>query len=171
MKWNLKKGDAFLPGVSLNKLKSMYAVEKGKAKIRLLCAIKRREGLSMYKIAEQLCVSRSTIRDWIYKFQTCGLCVKDDRKAPGGKPKLSPKQQAELVECLLKGPPGNPGGLWSTKGVVCLIRKKFNVSLSHSRVWVILQKLGFSIQRPRKRHYKAASKKEQEAFKKKSVEW
>jgi transposase len=167
MKWNLKKGSAFLPGVSLDKLKSMYAAEeKGEAKIRLLCAIKRKEGHSMDDIADQLYVPRTTTRDWIYRFQEHGVKAKDDRKASGSKPKLSPEQRVDLVDCLDKGPPGNLGGLWSTKEVVELVHRKYGVSYSNSRVWVILQRLGFSVQRPRRRHYKAASRKEQEAFKK-----
>jgi hypothetical protein len=50
--WKLPKGDDFLPGVSIQELRRLYRVEKrAKPKLRLLCAIHRKEGKSIDDMA------------------------------------------------------------------------------------------------------------------------
>ena len=50
--WKLPKGEDFLPDVSIQELQRVYSMEKkAKPKLRLLCAIHRKEGKSIDDIA------------------------------------------------------------------------------------------------------------------------
>lgn len=166
--WNLGKGDLFLQGVSLRKIRQLYACEKDvKAKLRLLCAVHRKQGKSIDEIAYLLDRHRRTIHGWLTRFQKKGLVAKNSVKQSGRKPMLTIRQREKLVEDLERGPPRNPGGLWTTKEVKDLLKRKYGVDFVNQHVWRMLTTLGFSLLRPRKRHYKRPSKEVIERFKKK----
>ena len=151
--WTLARGDEFLPGVSLRKLKGLYRVEKkAKPKLRLLCAIHRKEGKSLDNIVGLM----------------RGIGAKNNIRQSGRPPVLSKKQMKQLVADLEQGPPRNRSGLWSTKEVRELIRKRHDIEFVPQHVYRILTSLGFSLQRPRKKHYKRASEQEIKQFKKKA---
>lgn len=121
-------------------------------------------------IAYLLSKNRRTIHSWLVRFKERGIDGKDSKKAPGKIPSLTLKQRQELVKILERGPPHNPWGLWSTKEVRELIAKKFRRDYVKQHVWRMLVSLGFSMQRPRKRHYKRPSDEEITLFKKKQDE-
>lgn len=55
MGWDLAKGEDLLPKFSIDELREMQRQEKQtKAKLRLLVALRRKEGLSFDRIAAQL---------------------------------------------------------------------------------------------------------------------
>lgn len=165
--WHLEKGDSFLPEVSIKKLKQMYKEEnKSKAKLRLLAAVHRKKGRSLDDIARLLEKPRRTVHGWLTYFQERGISAKDSIKQTGRKPMLTAKQIKGLAKALEKGPPHNPSGLWTTKEAREFIKKKYGISFVPQHIWRILISLGFSLQRPRKRHYKSASIGEMEHFKK-----
>lgn len=169
--WQLPKGKQFLPSLSVQRLQRLYNKEtNAKAKIRLLCALHRKRGKSMDGIAYLLSKNRRTIHSWLVRFKERGIDGKDSKKAPGKIPSLTLKQRQELVKILERGPPHNPWGLWSTKEVRELIAKKFRRDYVKQHVWRMLVSLGFSMQRPRKRHYKRPSDEEITLFKKKQDE-
>jgi transposase len=166
--WTLKKGESFLSDISSRKLQKLYADEKqAKAKLRLLAAIRRRKGDSIDAIANSLEKPRRTIHGWLTRFEKRGIKAKDAIKQPGRKPALTAKQRKQLVRELERGPPNNRDGLWSTKEVRELIKRKYGADFASQHVWRILVQLGFSLQTPRKRHYLRPSKKELDLFKKK----
>jgi transposase len=166
--WQLPKGNAFLLGISLQRLQKLYDQEtNAKAKIRLLCALHRKKGKSIDNIAYLLSKNRRTVHSWIIRFKQRGIDGKDSKKAPGKTPALTLKQRADLVKILERGPPHNPTGLWSTKELRTLITKKFKRTYVKQHVWRLLVSLGFSIQRPRKRHYQHPNDDEIAQFKKK----
>lgn len=168
LSWNLPSGDDFLPRVSEAKLEKAYQQEtQARPKLRLLCALHRKKGESIDKIANTLHMSRYTVHNYLWRFEEKGLAAKDTIKQPGKKPRLSVAQRQNLVRELEKGPPHNRTGLWNTKQVRELIFKKFGVRFVPQHVWRILVACGFSVQRARPRHYKSASKEEIKAFKKK----
>lgn len=170
--WNLPKGDDFLPGVSIQELRGLYKAEKkAKPKLRLLCAIHRKEGKSIDDIAGFTNMKRRTVHETLRRFVERGVEAKDNLKRTGRPPKLTEKQRLKLVEILERGPPHNNSGLWTTKEVRELIRKKFGVAYIHRYVWQILIAVGFSIQKPRPRNYKAPSNIEIARFKKKPLCW
>lgn len=168
MSWNLTKGADFLPNISLRELRDFYACEKhAKAKIRLLVAVKRKEGKSLDDIAESVSTARMNVHRWLANFQQGGIAAKESIKQTGRPPRLTNKQRKSLIADLERGPPHNPSGLWQTKEVRELLRKKYKTFFVYQHVWRIIESLGFSLQRPRKRHYKSASEEEKELFKKK----
>jgi len=170
--WKLPKGDDFLPGVSIQELRRLYGMEKkAKPKLRLLCAIHRKEGASIDDIARYANMKRRTVHATLWRFVERGIDAKDSLKRSGRPPKLTLEQRKKLIKRLDQGPPYNKGGLWTTKDVQEYIRREFGVSYTHGHVWELLRAAGFSLQRPRPRHYKAPSKEEVDDFKKRLACW
>lgn len=170
--WNLDKGENFLPRVSLQQLREAYNVEhNAKAKVRLLCAIQRKQGESTDSITRIANLSKTTVHDILHRFAERGLAGKDAIKQEGRPSKLTEKQRRKLLGILNQGPPYNKTGLWTTKEVREIIRKKFGVRYSSVHVWELLQAAGFSIQKPRPRNYKAPSKWKMTHFKKRLRCW
>ncbi len=169
--WNLAKGNGFLPTTSLQKIQRLYEKESNaKAKIRLLSALHRKKGRSIDEISYLLSKKRRTIHGWLTRFKERGINAKDSIKQPGRPAQLTIKQRKELIKILERGPPHNPSGLWSTKELRALIKRKYGIAFVHQHVWRLLVSLGFSMQRPRKRHYQRPSDEEIAQFKKKRGE-
>jgi transposase len=166
--WKLTKGKEFLPNISLKILQRMYDNEKNaKSKLRLLSAIHRKRGKSIDEIAYLLSKPRRTIHGWLTRFQKRGIDGKDSIKQPGRPATLKLTQRKNLVKDLERGPPHNPTGLWSTKELKELLKRKYHVDFVNQHIWRLLISLGFSMQRPRKRHYQRPSDEEIAQFKKK----
>ncbi len=166
--WELAKGKEFLSNISVKKLQKMYDKEKDvKSKLRLLSAVHRKRGKSMDEIAYILSKPRRTIHGWLTRFQKRGLSGKDSIKQSGRPATLTLTQQKNLTKDLERGPPHNPTGLWSTKELKDLLKRKYYVEFVNQHVWRLLVSLGFSMQRPRKQHYRKPSEEEITQFKKK----
>lgn len=166
--WTLPKKHQFLPDTSLQRIRSLYARERNhRAKTRLLAAIHRKQGKSIDEIAYLVSAPRDTVYGWLRRFTTRGIGAKDSIKQPGRPAQLTIKQRMELVKILERGPSHNPSGLWTTKELRAMIAKKFKRTYVKQHVWRLLVSLGFSMQRPRKRHYQRASDEEIAQFKKK----
>lgn len=164
------KGEAFLTGYTTKKLTDLYRRERdAKAKIRLLAAIFRKEGKTYDEISQILKYPLTTIRDWLILIHIEGLSRKVDIKQPGKPKRLTDEQIKKLKPILLKSPQeqGFPFIIWTTKLVIQLIEKLYNVSYKPLQVRRMLHNLGLSCQKPRPTH-KKASKKAQEEFKKTS---
>lgn len=167
MVWSLGKGNDFLPGISLAELKNLYVNEKqAKAKQRLLCALHRKQGKSIDDIKSIMQMQRRTVHGCLKRFDENGISAKDDGKRSGRPPLLTEKQRKSLVKELEAGPPYNKSGLWTTKKVRDLLKRKYGITFVSQHVWRVLTSMGFTMQRPRKRHYKSAPDAEIEAFKK-----
>lgn len=73
MNW-IKKGEKFLPELSKAELTKLYQKEKNaKAKLRLLAAILRKEGMSLDFISEYIQISKTTVHDWLSRLESKGL--------------------------------------------------------------------------------------------------
>lgn len=167
MSWT-KKGNEFLPNISKQELKTLYKKESiPKSKMRLLAALLRKENKSLTDIAFSLQKPIMTISDWLRRMEKEGLDRIYDIKQSGKPSKLSEKQIVELHKILNKSPQKQdlPYVIWTTKLVRYFIEIKYQISLSLWQIRRILQKLKFSLQKPRPEHYKA-NKKLQETFKK-----
>ena len=168
MSWNLPKGEDFLPRVSLGTLRSLYDEEKSyKAKSRLLVALKRKEGESMDTIAQQLEMQRITVNKMLHRFQSRGIEAKDDEKGRGRHKELTESQLKNLRKQLLKGPRKGQNPLWTTKMVMDRVEKEYGKRYTVRHMRRLLHQLGFSVQKPRPRHYKT-DVAQQEHFKKTS---
>lgn len=170
--WSLPNGANFLPEVSTNRLRSMYAAEQHpKSKLRLLAATHRRAGKSIDEIAYMLSKPRRTVHGWLTRFAERGITAKDAIRQPGRPSQLTLAQRRQLVKDLEHGPPHNTTGLWSTKDVQELLRRKYKVVFVKQHVWRMLDQLGFSMLRPRKAHHRKADAATIAAFKKKRADW
>ncbi len=169
--WQLPKGKDFLSDMTSDRLQRLYDKENNaKAKLRLLSAIHRKKGKSIDEIAYLVSKGRRTIHSWLVRFNQRGINAKDSKKAPGRIPSLTIKQRKELVKILERGPPHNHSGLWTSKEIRAMITKKFKRTYVKQHVWRLLISLGFSMQRPRKRHYQRPNEKAITDFKKKLEE-
>lgn len=166
--WNLPKGIEFLPNTAIKQLQQIYAKEsRAKPKMRLLAAIHRKKGKSIDEIAYHLNTSRNTVHGWLRNFSSRGVQAKDSIRQTGRPVSMTHSQRKNLIKDLERGPPHNALGLWTTKEVMSLIEKKYRQKYVKQHVWRLLVSLGFSLQRPRKRHYLRPSEHELAQFKKK----
>lgn len=148
----------------------MYHRERdAKAKIRLLAAIFRKEGKTYDEISLTLKYPLTTISDWLSLIQLEGISRKNDIKQTGKPKRLTDDQIKKLKPILLKSPEEQDFKftMWSTKLVIQLIKKLYDVSYEPLQIRRILHRLDLSCQKPRPTH-KKASKKAQEDFKKTS---
>jgi transposase len=68
----------------------------------------------------------------------------------------------------LKRPPDD-GGVWTSKKVAAVMAAELGLaSVAEQRGWEALRAIGWTIQRPRPRHARAASPEEQAEYKKSS---
>jgi transposase len=170
--WNLPKGEDFLPKTNVSRLRELYDSEpKAKPKLRLLCAINRKEGKSIDAIADKTKMKRRTVHETLWRFMERGIDGKDSIKQEGRPPRLTKLQRRQLLRRLERGPPHNASGLWTTKEVRELIRQKYGVKYAHSHVWELLTAAGFSLQTPRPRNLKAPNKASVDRFKKRLHCW
>lgn len=165
----VKKGTDFLPRISLKKLEKKYNKEKNaKSKIRLQCAILRKEGKTLEEISDVTRKPKTTISDILTRFEQRGIIAKDAVKQKGQPKKLSDLQCKKIKKMLEKKPieKGFPFVVWTTKLVRYAIKKMFKVIYSLRQIRNLLKKLMFSLQKQRPEHIKT-NKKLQRQFKKK----
>jgi transposase len=120
----------------------------------------RQRGLDLLKsgkkaseVAEMLGVDRSTVYRW--KREAPARKRKKKRGTPGRKPKLTKTQLRRLEKSLDRGASayGFYGNYWTLDRIVQVIWQEFRVRYHPSSVWHILQKLGWSSQRPQRRPF------------------
>lgn len=126
------------------------------------------KGKSVLKLVEELDVVRAAVNQWIRWYDTSGTEALKPRKAPGAAPKLSEEQRSELVALIEAGPQasGYMGGVWTGPRIGDLIRTKFGVRYHNHHVPRLLNQLGFSVQRPRKRLARADKEAQENWIKK-----
>jgi len=117
---------------------------------------------SVISLAAELDVTRGSINRWIQWFESMGTDGLRTGKAPGNAPKVNEAQRAELAALIEAGPQaaGFTSGMWTGPMIGDLIRKRFGVSLHNHSVPRMLNQMGFSVQRPRKRLARADAEKQ-----------
>lgn len=138
-----------------------------KAKMRLLAAILRKEGMTYQEITGRIKYPLMTVADWCRRMHEEGIHRRYSMKQSGRPRKLTDEQLRELESILLKSPleKGLPFLFWTTKLVMYCIEKEYGVVYNFPQVRNILHKMGMTCQKPRPQHLKA-NKKAQEDFKK-----
>jgi transposase len=111
------------------------------------------QGTSVIVLAEQLDVTRGAINRWLQWYEVEGVGGLATKKAPGPAPKLTDGQRAVLAYMIEMGPQaaGYTSGVWTGPMIGDLIAQKFDVRYHNHHVPRLLNDLGFSVQRPRKR--------------------
>lgn len=106
--------------------------------------------LSQAEIARRLGVSRTAVNKWKTKMKGAGLRSLRRQKAKGAQSKLTPEQQKRLKRFLDRGALacGFATDRWTLQRVAELIRREFGVSYHPHYLNRLLDKLGFSPQKP-----------------------
>jgi transposase len=114
-------------------------------------------GKSVIAISEALCVTRGSVNRWLQWFEARGTEGLKTRKPSGVVARLSEVQYEKLSTLIETGPQaaGFATGIWTGPMVGELIRRQFQVNYHNHYIPEILHKLGFSVQRPRRRLAKA----------------
>lgn len=92
----------------------------------------------------------------------------DRRRGNGAKATILTPAVLSMLRERLKHPPED-GGVWTSKKVAGVIAAELGLArVAEQRGWEALRAIGWTIQKPRPRHARAASPEEQAAFKKSS---
>ena len=110
------------------------------------------------------------IEQLLARYNAGGLpALGDLRRNNGRAPSLLKPELLERLRVRLADPPPD-GGLWTSRTVALWMAGELGLaSVSAQRGWEALRQIGWSIQKPRPRHAKAATPEEQAAFKKSST--
>ena len=111
------------------------------------------KGVRVVEIAETLDVTRGSVNRWLQRYDVEGAEGLKPRKAPGPSPRLSEEQCNELTTLIEAGPQnaGYSTGVWTGPMIGDVIRRRYKVRYHNHYIPTLLHKLGFSVQRPRKR--------------------
>ncbi len=123
-----------------------------------------RQGRSTSEVARICGTHRYTVREIVKRFNERGADGSLDRRRdnPGKPPRLTPEQQGRLLETL-RGPAPD-GGLWTGPKVAQWISRETGRATAKTIGWSYLKRVGARLVQPRRRHAKAASEDEQEAW-------
>lgn len=92
----------------------------------------------------------------------------DRRQGNGAKATILTPEILDMLRERLKTSPGD-GGVWTSKKVAALIAAELGLAkVAEQRGWEALRAIGWTIQKPRPRHARAASPEAQAEFKKSS---
>jgi transposase len=108
------------------------------------------QGRKLSEVAEACDVNISSVKRWKTAVRKGGLEALTSEGSPGRQSKLNAAQEARLTDILLNGPvlAGYRNELWTCGRVVEIIESRFGVRYHLAHVWKILQRLGFSCQKP-----------------------
>ena len=120
------------------------------------------DGVRVIQLAAQLDVTRGSVNRWLQWFEAAGTAGLRARERPGGAARLSAAQRQALVAMVEAGPmaAGYQSGIWTGPMIGELIRRRFGVSYHNHHIPRLLHRLGFSVQRPRKRLAKADAERQ-----------
>lgn len=110
-------------------------------------------GQRVVDLAAEFDVTRGSVNRWLQWFDATGVEGLKTLKAPGPQSKLSAEQRRELTKLIEAGPiaAGYQSGVWTGPMVGDLIEERFGIHYHRHHVPRLLNELGFSVQRPRKR--------------------
>ena len=92
----------------------------------------------------------------------------DRRRGNGARPTILTPEILAMLQERVKTPPDD-GGVWTAKKVAAVIAAALGLArVAEQRGWEALRAIGWTIQRPRPRHVRAATPEEQAVFKKTS---
>jgi putative transposase len=121
------------------------------------------KGKSVISLAETLDVTRGAINRWLQWYEAEGIEGLRTLPLPGRAPKLGAAHQQELITLIEAGPQqaGYSTGIWTGPMIGDLIHRHFGVRYHNHHVPWVLHRLGFSVQRPRKRLARADKEKQE----------
>jgi transposase len=126
---------------------------KAMKKRRLRAAGMFAAGKSQAYVVERLGVSRQSASRWHSEWRKGGRQGLVGAERAGRKPKVESTQLKEVERALLRGPiaHGYSTNLWTLARLSVVIEKLTGVRYHRGHVWKLMDKLGWSLQRPAKR--------------------
>ncbi len=114
-----------------------------------------REGWSQHKIAKAVGVDQSSVSRWLSAVAEEGEDALKRRPHPGAPSAMSAQDLERLKELLREDAQiyGFSGQIWTRARIAELIARKFDIVYSHAHISKLMRKIGFSLQKPRKRAY------------------
>lgn len=155
----------------IKELEKLYRKERdGRIKIRILSLILKLKGFSYNQISDILLTPKSTIADWIKRWEKEGR-FKDNPRS-GAPRKLSPEKIEKLRADLNKNPKdfGYIQSAWTTELLRFHIKSKYGKEYNGRYLIRFLRKLGFELIKPRQKLYKRSEDEVKEYRKKLSEE-
>lgn len=143
------------------KLRRLYGRAKSKGDLgewrRCKAVLDFLGGKTVAVIADELDTGRSSVYGWLDRYEAEGADGLKTIKPPGAAPRLDAAQEAELTAVIEDGPvaAGYSTGVWTGPMIGDLIRNRFGVKYHNHHIPRLLHRLGFSVQRPRKKLAKA----------------
>src|SRR3954447_5862393 len=136
----------------------------GRSHLRIVWLLSR--GRGEREVAQVTGYGRRWVAEVVRRYDEEGPDGLGDRRRAnaGARPLLGAGDEAALRAALAE-PPAD-GGLWTAPRVAAWMAIRLGREVWPQRGWGYLKKLGYSAQRPRPRHAKAASPEEQAAYKK-----
>jgi transposase len=136
---------------------------------RLLALANALDGMSRAEAARLAGMDRQTLRDWVIRYNDCGVAALADDWGGGRPCRLDEGQQAVLKAIVLRGADREKDGIsaWRVSDLCRIVEDRFGVHYAESGLTRLLHALDLSWQTPRPRHPKA-DPAAQEAFKKSS---
>ena len=127
------------------------------------------QGWRQAEVAREFRVSPETASRWYHLWHEGGLDALAACGRAGRRRRLSEEQLERLRDELVGGPEahGYRTSLWTLSRIAKVIGELFGVRYSLSQVWKILQKLGFSCQKP-SRQARQRNEREIEEWRKKA---
>lgn len=106
--------------------------------------------LTKAEIARQLGVTRGSVTAWAKAIEAGGLRQLRQRKSSGRRSKLSSENKKKLKRLLDRGAltAGFPTDRWTLVRVSKLIKKEFDISYHSNSLRRVLDRLGYSVQKP-----------------------
>jgi transposase len=107
-------------------------------------------GIAPAEVARRVGVTRQSVMRWERAIEAGGV-DRVARLGTRGRPRrLSDTQLRELAQLLKAGAlaAGYATEIWTLPRIAALIEEKFGVHFASSSVWVLLRRMGWSVQRP-----------------------
>jgi transposase len=101
-------------------------------------------------------MDRQTLRDWVHRYNACGIEGLKSRCPPGRLPALTEQQKAELRELVVKGPDPATDNVvrWRCADVQAVVAQRFSVQVHVHTIGKWLNRLGLTRLQPRPVHPK-----------------
>ena len=127
------------------------------------------QGRSCAEVAQLTSLARRWVEQLLVRYNQFGpSSLGDRRRGNGAKPTILTPKILDMLRERLKTPPDD-GGVWTAKKVAAVIASELGLErVAEQRGWEALRAIGWTIQRPRPRHAKAAGPEGQAEFKKSS---
>ena len=120
---------------------------------RAVCAVQ--EGMSRKAVATAYGIGRTTLYQWIRKYETDGHSGLERKSGSGRRRKLEELHEDELRALVLKGAQsfGYETDLWTVGRLRRVITEEYSIELSKNTVWRRLRDAGLTYQKPEREYY------------------